>query len=177
LSGFVLDLLSCLKGAEAGHRDVRVMDKQIISSGIGGDESEPLVFIEPLYRTCIQMFFSLARISGLLRQPPCFLPGVPPPRQKEHSLTLTVLKQGNCRESIFFYFQVRPNDSVAGSFNKLAEYADIMKRQKTERDCKIFCEIVRKSEILVWDSSFWRYTVYLVKKEVSRGVLCIIFDL
>ena len=63
LRGFILDLLACLKGSEAGHRDVRVMDEQIVTAGVGGDESESLVFIEPLYRTCIQVFFSLAHIG------------------------------------------------------------------------------------------------------------------
>ncbi len=64
LGGFILDLLSCLKGSEAGHRDVRMMDEQIVTSGVGGDESESLVFIEPLYCTCIQVFFSLAQYVG-----------------------------------------------------------------------------------------------------------------
>jgi hypothetical protein len=64
LRGFILDLLACLKGSEARHRDVRVMDEQIVTSGVGGDESESLVFIEPLYRTCIQVFFSLAQYIG-----------------------------------------------------------------------------------------------------------------
>ena len=86
LRGFILDLLACLKGSEAGHRDVRVMDEQIVTAGVGGDESESLVFIEPLYRTCIQVFFSLAQNIGhtiayhLVSYPER------PPRQKEHSL-------------------------------------------------------------------------------------------
>ncbi len=66
LRGFILDLLACLKGSEAGHRDVRVMDEQIVTAGVGGDESESLVLVKPLYSTCIQVFFSSARYSGIL---------------------------------------------------------------------------------------------------------------
>jgi hypothetical protein len=64
LRRFVFYLLSCLKGSEAGHRDVRVMDKQIVTAIIGCDESESLVLVKPLYRTCIQMFFSSAQKNG-----------------------------------------------------------------------------------------------------------------
>jgi hypothetical protein len=41
------------------------VDEQIVTTTIGSNESESLIFVEPFYRTCIQKSFSLAQLSGL----------------------------------------------------------------------------------------------------------------
>ena len=92
LSRFIFDFLSVLKGPEAAHLDVRVMDEQIIAATIGSDESETLIFVEPFYYTCIQMSFSLAPVLGLSCKLPRFLPGVRPPRERAYSLPRVLLE-------------------------------------------------------------------------------------
>lgn len=64
LGGLIFDLLAIMKGPEAGHRNVRVMDEQIVTTTIGSNESKSLIFVEPFYRTCIQKSFSLAPLLG-----------------------------------------------------------------------------------------------------------------
>ncbi len=64
LCGLIFNFLAVMKGPEAAHVDVRVVDEQIIAATIGSDESESLIFVEPFYRTCIQKSFSLAQLLG-----------------------------------------------------------------------------------------------------------------
>ena len=68
------------------------MDEQIVTAGVGGDESESLVFIEPLYRTCIQVFFSLARNIGPTTLTALFLTRSATPKAKGALLTTGPIK-------------------------------------------------------------------------------------
>jgi len=49
LRGFVHDFLSILESAKAFFGDIGVMDKQVLTAIIRGNESEPLLLVEPLY--------------------------------------------------------------------------------------------------------------------------------
>ncbi len=68
------------------------MDEQIITAVVRGDESESLVFIEPLYRTCIQVFFSLAQNIGPTSLTALFLTWSATPKAKGALLTTGTIK-------------------------------------------------------------------------------------
>jgi hypothetical protein len=50
LCGIILDFLAITEGAKAFFGDIGVMDKQILTAIIRGNESKPLLLVEPLYR-------------------------------------------------------------------------------------------------------------------------------
>lgn len=49
LCGVILDFLAIREGAKAFFGDIGVMDKQVLAAIIRGNESEPLLLVEPLY--------------------------------------------------------------------------------------------------------------------------------
>ena len=60
LSDFVLDALAFVERCIAIRLDFRVVHKQVIAAIIRGNETIPLIRVEPLYNTCTHLRFSLA---------------------------------------------------------------------------------------------------------------------
>ncbi len=79
------------------------MDEQIVAAGVWGDESESLVFIEPLYRTYIQVFFSLAQHIGPTMLTALFITRSTTPKAKGALLTTGTIKAWEGGGSQYFF--------------------------------------------------------------------------
>jgi hypothetical protein len=58
-SGFVFNASGVVKCPVALPVDVRMMDEEIVTAIVGGDESVSLLIVKPLYSTCCHVFLLL----------------------------------------------------------------------------------------------------------------------
>jgi hypothetical protein len=84
LCGFILNFLPVAEGAKAFFGDIGVMDKQVLTAIIRGNESEPLLLVEPLYCTAAHIDLLGPPADHIAK--PLVIPSCPRPEGTRHGL-------------------------------------------------------------------------------------------
>ena len=94
LANFVLNLLALIESPETFHRDVAVMNEEVLSAVIGGYETIPLFGVEPLHCTFTHYCYS-SDPQGSVCCFPRLATGAYPRGYKDPPLTLQLNKHQN----------------------------------------------------------------------------------